>query len=46
MIQKNREFLKTIDLFLPEEVYKNDYGIQRRIYENLEKEIINIPTIQ
>ncbi len=45
VIHKNREFLKTIDLFLPEEVYKkNDYGIQRRIYENLEKEIINIPT--
>mgnify|MGYP001300974034 CR=1 FL=1 len=45
IIQKNRDYLKTIDLFLPEEVYqKNDYGVQRRIYEKLENEIINIPT--
>lgn len=45
IIKKNRDYLKTIDLFLPEEVYqKNDYGVQRRIYEKLENEIINIPT--
>ncbi|OUX37868.1 MAG: hypothetical protein CBE33_02325 [Candidatus Pelagibacter sp. TMED273] len=45
IIQKNRDYLKTIDLFLPKEVYqKNDYGVQRRIYEKLENEIINIPT--
>ncbi len=44
-IKKNREYLKTIDLFLPEEAYiRNDYGVQRRIYEKLEKDIINIPT--
>ena len=44
-IEKNREYLKTIDLFLPEEAYiRNDYGVQRRIYEKLEKDIINIPT--
>ena len=37
-IEKNREYLKTIDLFLPEEAYiRNDYGVQRRIYEKLEK---------
>jgi len=45
IIQENRKYLNSINKFLPENVYsKNDYGVQRRIYENLEKEIVNLPT--
>ena len=45
IININRQFLSEIDNFLPEEVYKNnDYGIQRRIYEELDKEIDKYPT--
>ena len=45
IININRQFLSEINNFLPEEVYKNnDYGIQRRIYEELDKEIDKYPT--
>ena len=45
IINKNRNYLKTIKKFLPEDSYaQNDYGVQRRIYNNLEKEIVKIPT--
>ena len=45
IINENRKFLRTIDKFLNEDIYKNnDYGIQRRIYEKLESEISELPT--
>lgn len=45
IINKNRTYLKTIKKFLSEDSYaQNDYGVQRRIYNNLEKEIVKIPT--
>ena len=45
IITKNRNFLKTINKFLPEVHYsQNDYGVQRRIYNDLEKEIVRVPT--
>ena len=45
IITKNRHYLKTINKFLPEVHYsQNDYGVQRRIYNNLEKEIVRVPT--
>tara|TARA_B100001250_G_scaffold99127_2_gene83301 strand:- start:23114 stop:23959 length:846 start_codon:yes stop_codon:yes gene_type:complete len=45
IIGDNRKYLNSINKFLPENVYEeNDYGVQRRIYENLEKEIVNLPT--
>ena len=45
IITKNRNFLKTINKFLPEVHYsQNDYGVQRRIYNDLEKEIVRLPT--
>jgi len=45
IIHKNRIYLKTINKFLSEDHYsENDYGVQRRIYDNLEKEIVKIPT--
>ena len=45
IIDINRQYLSEIDNFLPEDVYKkNDYGIQRRIYEELDKEIVKYPT--
>ncbi len=45
IINKNRIYLKTINKFLSEDSYaQNDYGVQRRIYNNLEKEIVKIPT--
>ena len=45
IIHKNRIYLKTINKFLSEDHYsENDYGVQRRIYINLEKEIVKIPT--
>ena len=45
IINKNRGFLKSIDSFLPIEVYQNnDYGIQQRIYQKLDDEIVDLPT--
>ena len=45
IIDINRQYLNEINNFLPEEVYKNnDYGIQRRIYKELDKEIVKYPT--
>ena len=45
IITKNRHYLKTINKFLPEVHYsQNDYGVQRRIYNDLEKEIVRLPT--
>ena len=45
IINNNRIYLKTINKFLSEDSYaQNDYGVQRRIYNNLEKEIVKIPT--
>ena len=45
IIDINRQYLSEIDNFLPADVYKkNDYGIQRRIYEELDKEIVKYPT--
>lgn len=45
IIAKNRIFLDSIDTFLAEDVYVlNDYGIQMRIYKQLDNEISNLPT--
>ncbi len=45
IINNNRGFLKSIDSFLPIEVYQNnDYGIQQRIYQKLDDEIVDLPT--
>ena len=45
IIDINRQYLNEINNFLPEEVYKNnDYGIQRRIYKELDREIVKYPT--
>mgnify|MGYP000505905186 CR=1 FL=1 len=45
IINKNRSFLKTIDHFLPKEIYENnDYGVQQRIYQKLDYEIVHLPT--
>ena len=45
IITKNRNYLKTINKFLPEVHYsQNDYGVQKRIYNDLEKEIVRVPT--
>ncbi|MAU54849.1 MAG: hypothetical protein CMC29_03440 [Flavobacteriaceae bacterium] len=45
IINSNREFLKSVQNFLPEEVYlTNDYGIQRRIYDQIDKKISSHPT--
>ena len=45
IINKNRGFLKSIDSFLPIMVYQdNDYGIQQRIYQKLDDEIVDLPT--
>ena len=45
IININRKYLSKIDNFLPEDIYKNnDYGIQRRIYKELDKEIVKYPT--
>ena len=44
-IKINREYLSTIDKFLPLDVYlKNDYGVQKRIYDELEAEIPELVT--
>ncbi len=45
IIYKNRIFLETIEKFLPYNIYlENDYGVQKRIYDKLEDEIIDFPT--
>jgi hypothetical protein len=45
IININRQYLSEIENFLPEDAYKNnDYGIQKRIYKELDKEIVKYPT--
>tara|TARA_B100001057_G_scaffold501275_1_gene623020 strand:- start:25667 stop:26515 length:849 start_codon:yes stop_codon:yes gene_type:complete len=45
IINNNREFLHSVENFLSEEVYlMNDYGIQRRIYDQIDKKISMYPT--
>lgn len=45
VIKSNREYLATIDNFLPYEIYvKNDYGVQKRIYDQLDEDIPEILT--
>lgn len=45
IIKRNRQYLKTIDNFLPYDVYiKNDYGVQKRIYDQLDEDIPEILT--
>ena len=45
IIEENRNYLKTVEKFLPYEVYSiNNYGVQKRIYDKLESEIAKVPT--
>ena len=45
IIKTNRSFLNSIEQFLPEEEYQlNDYGIQKRIYNQMDKKISDLPT--
>lgn len=45
IIPNNRKFLSGFNYFLsPTEYEKNDYGIQKRIYKDLNKPISNYPT--
>jgi hypothetical protein len=45
IIKTNRSFLDSVEQFLPEEEYQlNDYGIQKRIYNQMDKNISDLPT--
>src|SRR5210317_1662206 len=45
IITENRIFLDSIDTFLTEDVYVlDDYGIQERIYNQLDNKISDLPT--
>ena len=45
IITTNRSFLDSIEKFLPEGEYrKNNYGIQRRIYDQMDSKISDLPT--
>jgi len=45
IVKQNREYLNSFDYFLSYENYRNnDYGIQERIYKDLNKPIKNYPT--
>ena len=45
IITENRRFLDSIEVFLAEDDYiKNDYGIQKRIYDQIDKPISDYPT--
>jgi len=45
IIAINRSFLDSVEKFLSEEQYqRNNYGIQRRIYDQMDKKISSLPT--